>query len=195
MIDIVIDENPLKHVGEYDGILVGTNCYQVMRNGFQTEIATQYPYVLECNYRTKYGDPSKLETITECKEEYKPLFILMFTTFGYNFKGNDSDFFDYGALAKCLRIVNILYKGKKFASNMIGCSEFDGNADKDKILDVVNKEVTDFDLTLYDYRQLSHKELLRKEYFRKLKERYARNKERRRSKLERENKQKKKVKS
>jgi hypothetical protein len=190
MVDIVIDENPLKHVKEYDGILVGTNCYQVMRNGFQKEVVSSYPYVIECNYRTKYGDSSKLGDIVECKKENQPLFILMFTTFGYNFKGCNSDFFDYEALAKCLKVVNILYKGYKFASCMIGCSEFDGNADKNRILDIVNNEVKDFDLTLYDYKQISHSKLNQKEYFKSLKQRYAKNKERKRVELAGKNQQK-----
>jgi len=188
MVDIVLDENPLRRVDEYDGLLVGTNCYQAMRNGFQREVAKKYPSVVEWNYRTKYGDPSKLGTIVECKDDNIPLFILMFTTFGFNFKGDDKDFFDYEALAKCLRMVNILYSGKSFATNMIGCSEFDGNADRDRILDVVNQEAVDFNLTLYDYRQLTNKSLNQNDYIKKLKGRYARNKEKR-SKLAAKNQQ------
>jgi hypothetical protein len=184
MVDIVIDESPIGHVHEYDGILIATNCYQVMRNGFQYEVVSKYPYVLECNYRTKYGDSGKLGDILECKEEGQPLFILMFTTFGYNFKGDEKDFFDYDSLAKCLRMINILYKGQKFATTMTGCSAFDGNADKDAILKIINKEVKDFDLTLYDYKQLSNKDMRQRKYFINLKKRYKKNKDKRTKELQ-----------
>lgn len=176
MIDIVENEPLIRHVDEYDGIIIGTNCYQVMRNGFQFEAAEKYPYIMECNYRTRYGDNSKLGNIVECKEEGEPLFILAFITFGYNFKGDDGDFFDYEALVKCLKLINILYKGKSLASTMFGCSVFDGNSDKERILSMLNEYVTDFNLTIYDYRQESHKVIKQREYLKKRLEEWKRRK-------------------
>ena len=175
MVDIVINENIIKHVCEYDATIIPTNCYQVMSNGFQYEIRKLYPFVLDCNYQTKYGDINKLGTIVET--ESSPKFILAFTTFGYNFKGNNNDFFDYNALEKCLKLINILYKGKCLATTMIGCSEFDGNANKERVLEIINKNVKDFDLTIYDYKQESHAKLNQREYLKNLKKRYARNKQ------------------
>lgn len=186
MVDIVINENIVKHVCEYDAIIIATNCYQVMRNGFQFEINKLYPFILEYNYKTKYGDINKLGTIVET--DSKPIFILAFTTFGYNFKGNDKDFFDYNAFEKCLKLINILYKGKHLATTMIGCSEFDGNADEERILNIINKNVKDFDLTIYKYKQESHAKINQREYLIQLKKRYARNKQK--SELERKNKKK-----
>lgn len=177
MVDIVIKEDLINHVSEYDAIIIGTNCYQVMRNGFQNEVVQKYKYVLERNYETKYGDINKLGTILECKNEGDPIFILAFTTFGYNFKGNDNDFFDYSALEKCIKLVNILYKGKRIATTMIGCMDFDGNADKEKILDIINTEAKDIDLTIYDYKQIPHSKFVLNEYKKNLKKRYAKNKE------------------
>ena len=60
---------------------------------------------------------------------------------------------------------------------MIGCTEFDGNADRDRVLDIINNEVKDFDLTIYDYKQESHGNMIKKQYIKDLKKRYARNKE------------------
>lgn len=178
MVDIIVNENLINHTEEYDAIIVSTNCYQVMRNGFQYEILKKYPYVIDYNYETKYADPSKLGTIVECKSKNKPLIILIFTTFGYNFKGDDKDFFDYDALEKCIKLINILYKGNSIATTMIGCEKFDGNAIKEKVLSIINKCVKDFDLTIYDYIQNSHCEIEKKEYMINLKKRYAKNKER-----------------
>lgn len=177
MVDIVINENLINHIDEYDAIIIATNCYQVMRNGFQYEVSKVFPYVLERNYETRYGDITKLGTITETSKNDGPKFILAFTTFGYNFKGNDADFFEYESFEKCLKMINILYKGKHLATTMVGCTEFDGNANEDMILDIINKEVRDFDLTIYDYKQKSHAQICLKDYFKSLKKRYAKNKE------------------
>lgn len=179
MVDIVEGTNPIGYIHLYDGVILGTNCYQVMRNGFQFELARKYPYVKEFNFKTKYGDAKKLGTVVECKDKDNPLILLCFVTFGYNFKGNDDDFFDYESLEKCLKIINILYKGKHFLTTMIGCSKFDGNANKEKILDIINNEVKDFNLTIYDYNQESNFTLNKREYFKNLKRRYERNKEKR----------------
>lgn len=175
MVDIVINENIIKHVCEYDATIIATNCYQVMRNGFQFEISRLYPFVLDYNYQTKYGDINKLGTIVET--DTSPKFILAFTTFGYNFKGNDKDFFDYSALEKCLKLINILYAGKHLSTTMIGCSEFDGNANEERILKIINENVKDFDLTIYKYKQESHAKINQREYLTKLKQRYAKNKQ------------------
>lgn len=182
MVDIVIDESPINHINEYDAIIIGTNCYQVMRNGFQFEVVKRYPYVKDYNYKTKYGDVKKLGSIIECKLDNQPLFILCFTTFGYNFKGDNNDFFNYEALEKCLKLINILYKGKHLATTMLGCTEFDGNADKDKVLKIINNEARNFDLTIYDYKQESNKVFKQRDYIKNLKKRYERNK-RNRSKM------------
>lgn len=178
MIDIVINEPLINHVTEYDGIIIGTNCYQVMRNGFQFEASEKYPYIQEYNYKTKYGDENKLGNIVECKNDNNPLFILIFISFGYNFKGNDVDFFDYDALVKSLKLINILYSGKSLATTMIGCSKYDGNADKNKILDMLNKYVTNFNLTLYDYKQESHKTIKQRKYLQDIKKKYEERKRR-----------------
>lgn len=189
MVDIVINEDLINHVNEYDAILISTNCYQSMRNGFQYEVIKQYPHVLEWNYTTKYGDSNKLGTILECKEEDKPLFILMFNTFLYNYRRNDDDFFDYDSLVNCIKLLNILYNGKHLASTMIGCSEYDGNADKNEVLKIINEHVTDFDLTIYDYKQESYTRIRQRDYMINLKKRYARNKQNNRNR--RKNKKKK----
>ena len=76
MISVIEDKPLIDNISDYDVILVGTNCYQVMRNGFQYDIAKKLPYVKEMNNSTKYGDPSKVGTILECNG--RPLVTLIY---------------------------------------------------------------------------------------------------------------------
>lgn len=168
MLNIVKDIDLYDHIGEYDVILIGTNLYCTMSQGIQLKVMLNYPYVYNKNLETKYGDRNKLGTILECKEEGEQTFCLCFISVGYNFRPDlESDYLSYEALESCLRFVNIKYKGKKVACSLMGSSRFDGNGDKERILEIFNRVVTDVDLTVYDYFQKSRDEelveLLKKE--------------------------------
>lgn len=151
MLTIIENEPLVNHTSEFDAIVIGTNCYQVMRNGFQAEITKKFPHIKEVNYSTKYGDANKLGTIVEIQDE--PNFILAFISFGYNFKGDDSTFLDTDALISCLKLINLKYKGKKIASTVLGTTKFDGNAPKSDILNILNQTLTNVDAYIFDYRQ------------------------------------------
>ena len=72
MVEVIVGEPLMEHISEFDAIIVGTNCYQMMTNGFQYEIVHGYPYVQEANDSTRYGDISKVGTFVECKKEGNP---------------------------------------------------------------------------------------------------------------------------
>jgi hypothetical protein len=164
MVEIIENEPLLKHASEFDVILVGTNCYQVMTNGFQYEIKTKYPYVQEINDRTKYGDISKVGTFVECKKDSNPIIILGFISFGYNFKGDDKEYIDYEGLISIIKLLNIIYKGKSMATTVIGSTLFDGNGDKKKIISILNKYGKDMMISIFDYKQESGKRMKKKDY-------------------------------
>lgn len=155
MVTIIENVDLMSEIEKYDFLIVTTNTYCSMYNGFEHEVALNYPYVREANLNTKYGDISKMGTIIECCEENEPTFILAFICKGYPYKkkGETPDFLSYESLEKCLKLINVRYRGKTIACPFIGCSRFDGNGDKEKVLEIINNTLTDVDLVIYDYYQ------------------------------------------
>lgn len=165
MVNIIKDEDIINHIGEYDITLLGANLHGYMREGIMLDIRQIYPYVHIANLNTKYNDPDKLGTILECKEENKPTFILCFMYRHNTKKQLIKDTVDYESYEKCLKLISILYKDKKIAAPLFGIHPFDGNGDKDRILELFQKIFTDVDIDLYDYKQLTIKERWFTSYF------------------------------
>ena len=161
MINIIKDVDLYEHVDEYDAVLIGTNTYCTMSQGIQLQVMLNYPYVYDKNLETKYADPEKLGTIIDCKSDGEPTFCLCFIC-GGNFRPDlQKDYLSYESLEKCLRLVNLLYRGKKIAAPLLGASRFDGNGDRDKIMEIFNNTIKDTDLTIYDYHQKSRAEQMK----------------------------------
>jgi len=162
MLKIINGIDLYEDIDKYDVILIGTNIYCNMSQGFQRKIMLNYSYVEDKNMSTKYGDETKLGTILECKKENNPTFVLLYINKG-NFRPDlKKDYLSYESLEKCLKLVNVLYKGKKIASTFLGASKFDGNGDKEKIFEIISKSCDNVDLTVYDYIQLSRSEEMKK---------------------------------
>ena len=162
MINIIKDIDLYEHLNEYDIILIGTNLYCTMSQGIQLKVMLNYPYVYNRNLETRYGDMNKLGTILECKEDGEPTFCLCFITKGFNFRPDlESDYLSYEALEKTLRLVNIKYKGKRVACPLLGVSKFEGNGDRERIMEIFNKCMKDVDCTIYDYYQKSRAEQMK----------------------------------
>ena len=153
MIKIIENTDLINDIINYDVILIGTNIFQVMGNGFQRKIRTKYPEVYQLNMSTKYGDDSKLGKIISTNT--RPIFTLCFIIKDYNARPDlRHDYLNYEALKKCIKTVNAKYSGLKVATTMIGCSDFDGNGDRQKVLDILKENSNDIDLFIYDYTQL-----------------------------------------
>jgi hypothetical protein len=166
MINIIKDKPLITEVNNYDVTLVGTNTYCTLSNGFQRDVMLWYQYVQDINMTTRYADASKLGTILECTKENEPTFCLLFITKGYNFRPHvEKDYLSYDALEKCLKLVNIKYKGKKIASPLLGTSRFDGNGNRDIIIKLFEDNLTDVDIDVYDYYQKSSQELRNERYY------------------------------
>lgn len=161
MINLIKDVDLFNKINNYDVILIGSNIYCLKGDGFQYRVSYKYPYVFEGNVRTKYADINKLGTMMECIKDNNPIFTLVYITKGYEkkIKGERNDFLRYDALISCLKQINERYKGKKIASPILGCSLFDGNGDKEKVLELMNEYLTDVNIDVYDFYQQSNKQI------------------------------------
>lgn len=161
MIKIIKDIDLFDNVKDYDIVLIGTNTYCNLSQGLQRKVMLNYPYVQEMNMSTKYADKKKLGTILECKKEDNPTFLLLYITEG-NFRPDlKKDTLSYESLEKCIKLINILYKGMNIACPFLGSSRFDGNGDKDKILKIIENNSKNVNITIFDYEQKSRAEELK----------------------------------
>lgn len=170
MLKIISGDDIINHINEYDAIIISANIYcTLQQDGVQRDIALNYPYVREMNFTTRYGDINKLGTILECNVENEPLIILAYIYKGFHNtkkKGERAitEFLSYESLEKCLRQINVLYKDKKIACPLLGCTPFDGNGNRDKVIDIINNTLIDVDITIYDYVQKTRAEKLKEIY-------------------------------
>lgn len=158
MIKIVKDKDPIWDTDNFDVILIGTSTLNRLTNGFQSKIRYKYPFVEEANQKTKYGDAAKLGTRLTVGE--KPIISLMYIC---NYASSALNNVDYDALTKCLKTANAEFKGKSVLMTIVGASEFDGNGDKDKCLEIIKENTEDLNVTIYDYVQRNKREEIREQ--------------------------------
>lgn len=152
MVNIISGKDAITKTDDYDVVLVPTSIMCNLSDGFQRKIKIKYPFVDRINNKTPYGDERKLGTL-EIIDGY-PIIVLCFLT--KKVKGKVC-FIDYEVLKKCLITINNTFKGKKILSTVMGGTEFDGNGDKEHILEIFNTVLTDVDIDVYDYKQLPYK--------------------------------------
>lgn len=150
---IIEDEDAIFHTDEYDVILVGTSIYNMLTNGFQNKLRNKYPEIEKANKTTPYGDKRKLGK--RLTLEGKPTISLLYIC-GYPSLRHGPTI-NYEALEHAIQTACAEFKGKKIMTTMIGCSDFDGNGDKEKVLEILEKYCIDVDITIYDYVQLRYR--------------------------------------
>ena len=140
-------------IEKYDVILIGTNCYCAMNNGFQGKVRKKYNFVYDLNLSTKYGDKNKLGKRVTTKNT-KPIFSLCFMTLGYRFRPDlVEDYVDYKALENCIKTANNEFQGLKVATTLMGVEEFDGNGKRWKIKKILKENSDKIDLYIYTAKQ------------------------------------------
>lgn len=151
MINIIKDRDPIWDTDEYDVVLVGTSIYNMLTNGFQSKIKYKYPDMEWFNNQTDYGSKRKLGTrltYYDCN----PIISLLYIA---NYPNSRRVFVDYDALEQCLATANADFKGKHVMTTLLGCSPFDGNGERDRVMEIMQRTTTNLALDVYDYKQLS----------------------------------------
>lgn len=140
---------------KYDVVLVSTTIYSMLHGGFAMKVGNKYPEVTEENDSQPYGDQRRLGTRISVKTNEGPIVSLMYCC---QYPTSKKTFIDYEALEKCLRTANAEFKGKKVMCDILGATRFNGNGDRDKCLELMDKCLSNVDLTVYDYMQYSGEE-------------------------------------
>lgn len=156
----VIKADAFEHFEEYDVVLLGCSIYCMIESGFGGKLKNIYPVIQECDDKTPYADQRKLGTTLTISETY-PAFALLYVC-RYPLQGRTT--VDYDAVEKCLTIANVEFKGKKVMATIIGAGRFDGQGDKERCLEIIERCCTNLDVDVYDYEQLTMREERRLEY-------------------------------
>lgn len=156
MVKIITGKDLIWDTEKYDVVLVGTSIYCMLTGGFQSKMRFKYPLIEKENNNTPYGDIRKLgKRLTITRESVKPIISLMYIC---KYPRSNKETIDYDSLENCLLTANSEFSGMNVASTIIGTSRFDGNGDKDKCIDIINRTTPNINLTLYDYEQKSRRE-------------------------------------
>ena len=178
MISIIKNKEAIYDTEKYEVVLVGVSTHNMLMGNFQGKIGVKYPIVEQANNNTAYGDLRKLgkRLTIDNLGEGKPIISLMYIC---TYPSIKKDFIDYNALEKCLKTANNEFKGKKVLTTLLGSTRFDGRGEREKCLEIIDKNTKDLDLYIYDYEQISIKDEIyrQRKYFKKLKEKYKGNKE------------------
>ena len=164
MLKLIKNRDAIWETDKYDVVLVGTSIYCMLSNGFQSKLRLKYPYIEEINNSTNYGDLRKLGK--RMTIQGKPIISLMYIA---KYPNSRREFIDYDALEHALSTANAEFRGKKVLTTMLGCSKFDGNGDKDKVLEIINRTANNLELDVYDYLQLEKRKEIAL-HFKKIKE-------------------------
>lgn len=149
MLNIIKDRDAIWDTDKYDVVLVGTTIYCMLSNGFQSKLRLKYPYIEEINDSTNYGDLRKLGK--RMTIDGKPIISLMYIA---KYPHSKRVFLDYDALEHAMATANAEFRGKKVMTTMIGCSKFDGNGDRGRVMEILDRNSSNITLDVYDYTQL-----------------------------------------
>lgn len=156
--NIIIGEDLIDKIPEYDVILIGASIKNTIGYGFFRKLCRNFPDVYKKHKETRYDDKNKLGTcqvVTTYVKQGFPIFVICYITKGRYRPDVKPDCLDYNALRSCLELVNSHFKGKKVGSTLIGNSIYDGGGDSLRIYDIIKDTTDDIDLDIYDYEQQS----------------------------------------
>ena len=163
MLNFIKNRDAIWDTDKYDVVLLGTSIYCMLTNGFQSKMRLKYPYIEQANDSTNYGDKRKLGK--RLTLEGTPIISLLYIA---NHPHSKREFIDYNALEHALATANAEFKGKKVLTTVLGCSRFDGNGDRNKVIPMMERLMQNMYVDVYDYLQLPKRDEIRL-YFNKIK--------------------------
>jgi hypothetical protein len=155
-VTFIHDKPLIEDVFNYDVIVFGTGIHNALGNGVQYDMKINFPVIEETIKKTPYADPRKLGTVSVINS--KPIFCVGFIHQGGYRKDLKPDYLNYEALKDVLLLVDENFKDKQIAMPLIGCSQFDGNGDKNKVLEIIDS-LNNNDYFVYDYHQRDYREI------------------------------------
>lgn len=156
-ITLQCEKKLIEEVYSYDVVIVGTGIHNTLGNGFQYDVKINFPTVEEVVKAGKYADPRKLGTVSVVN--LTPVFCVAYIHKGSYRKDLKPEYLDYDALELCLKLINENFEGKRIATTLIGCGEFDGNGDRERVLDMFRSLPGDNEYFIYDYEQKDYREV------------------------------------
>lgn len=147
----------IEDVFNYDLILFGTGIHNSLGNGFQYDMKINFPIIEETVKKSPYADTRKLGTVEVIN--HKPIFCVGYIHKGGYRKDINPDYLDYDALKDVLFLIDYNFTGKRIAMPLIGCSKFDGNGDKEKVINLINNLSNKNEYFIYDYEQRDYREI------------------------------------
>jgi hypothetical protein len=156
-INFIHEINLIEDVFKYDLILLGTGIHNALGNGFQYDVKINFPKVEETVKKTPYADSRKLGTVEVINGN--PIFCVGFIHKGGYRKDINPDYLDYNALKDVLFLIDKNFIGKKIAMPLIGCSKYDGNGDKEKVIQMLTELSDRNEYFIYDYEQRDYREV------------------------------------
>jgi O-acetyl-ADP-ribose deacetylase (regulator of RNase III) len=120
---------------EFDVIVHGCNCFNVMGAGIAPQIAKAFPNAYEIDQLTIRGDRNKLGTISIGYDKGLDIFIINAYT---QYSTGGALAVDYSALESCFKQIKTMFSNKKIGYPAIGCGLAGGDWDiVSKIIDNV----------------------------------------------------------
>lgn len=156
-INIVKDKPLIEDIFDYDIIIVGTGIHNALGNGFQYDVKINFPFVEETVKKTPYADKRKLGTVTVVNDT--PVFCVGFIHSGAYRKDLNPVYLDYNALTDVLTLIDENFENKRIATSFIGCSQFDGNGNKERVLNIFQQLSDRNQYFIYDYEQRDYREV------------------------------------
>lgn len=163
MLNFVKNRDAIWETDNYDVVLVGTTIYCMLTNGFQSKMRLKYPFIEAADDSTNYGDKRKLGK--RLTIDGKPTISLLYIA---KFPHANRDYLDYDALEHSLATANAEFRGKRVLTTVLGCSRFDGNGDRERVIPIMERFMKDMDVDVYDYLQIPKRDEISM-YYKKIK--------------------------